>query len=163
MKSNILVLATVILVNIFAPQANAFFGFGEGTKTESHPSTNAYGHAQGNTLNFWEKTVALFEKAGYPADSYEVRHAQENLRRVQTLHGQHKGHKSKVAKQVTKEKRKSLQNKEREAFLKGKKSGEDHERRLLKKKAEEKSKKTTKTTETKTPRKKRVKKVVKEA
>lgn len=46
--------------------------------------------ARVDTVDFWTTTVDLYKRAGYTPDSEFLRHANTNLRRVETLHG-HKG------------------------------------------------------------------------
>lgn len=164
MKRNILVFSVIILANVFTPQANALFGYGENKKEvpAGHP-----GHHL-DTVEFWQTVEDLLKKNGYDENSDFYKHAHANLQRIETMHAHHKAklakHEAAASKKVNAEKlnkekaakhKTYKEKKEREAFEKGKKSGEAHERRLLKKKA------AHKTTETKTPRKKH-KKVVKE-
>jgi hypothetical protein len=165
MKRNILIFSVILLASVFASKSNAveeelgkgvkrvehFFGYGESKNAlAGHP-----GHHL-DTVEFWEKVQDLLEKNGYDKNSDFYKHAHANLERVEKMHTV----KSKAAAKKRKAPARNIA--AQKAFTKGKKAGEDHERRLLKKKAENKKKKTTETTETKTPRKKKVKNVVKE-
>lgn len=146
MKRNV-ILATLMLTTIFAPKASAIFGFGEDKKPDILHDKHV------NTVEFWTTVQNLLVKNGYDTTSDFYKHAHSNLERAESRQAHHKeAHPQKHHKALTKEVRK---NKESEAFKKGKKAGEDHERRLLKKKAK---------AQTNTPRKKKkVKKVVEQS
>lgn len=159
MKRNTMLLFVVLTGIVFSAKTNSFTDAIFGTKSTApvaHGAAPAGHHL--NTVEFWQTVTNLLEKNGYDKNSEFYKHAESNLHRVQTLHS--KGHHPKKHTQQVKKpaaKTAAQTEKEHEAFLKGKKSGEAHERRLLKKKAAAKNK-----TETKTPRKKRVKKVATE-
>lgn len=100
-----------------------------------------------DSVDFWKKTEALWKKQGKGSEKF-AEYAQNRLHRVQTRRA-HKGKLRSAAttaglaswwggKKSSNVAKSPLSQRESEAFAKGKKSGEDHERRLLKKKSDAK-------------------------
>lgn len=116
----------------------------EGTKTVEHRVRTAGSiDKKQKTVDFWNKVVRLLKKDGYAEDSNEMKHARKGLKRAEyrLAHPEHKKHKRHkrhhkahtVKKETTTKQKKN--NESEKAYQRGRKAGEAHERRVLKKKA----------------------------
>ena len=151
MKKYTLMFAVILLGSSVAPKLNAleklenWMGYGKHVDAK-----NVAGKV--NSVEFWNAVIPLVEKKFGKNSPYAER-AHSNLHKAQVRQS-HKG----LGTRGTSPKLKSKATRpetEREAFLKGKKSGEAHERRLLRKKAEGKTLKRRKPAATKTAKAKK--------